>query len=104
MMIARTLALSGAPVLEVSVAETEQVIVAVQSGNVDQLKELLAQDRSLARARDAGGVSALMHALYRQRKDMVDVLRGTGLEFDVFEAASVGRSDLVAEMVERDPK
>jgi ankyrin repeat protein len=86
------------------VAGTQDVIAAVQSGNIDQLKELLAQDRSLAGARDESGVSALMHALYRQRKDMVDALRGAGLEFDVFEAASVGRGDLVTEMVERDPR
>lgn len=82
----------------------QAVVAAVQSGNVEQLKELLAQDRSLGTARDGSGVSALMHALYRQRKDMVDVLRGTGLEFDVFEATSMGRSDLVEEMVERDPR
>jgi uncharacterized protein len=86
------------------VAGSEDVIAAVQSGNVAQLKELLAQDRSLAAARDTNGVSALMHALYRQRTDIVDVLRGTGLEFDVFEAASLGRSDLVAEMVEQSPR
>ena len=82
----------------------QDVMAAVQSGNVEQLKELLAQDRSLGTARDGSGVSALMHALYRQRKDMVDALRGTGLELDVFEAASMGRSDLVEEMVERDPR
>jgi uncharacterized protein len=82
----------------------QEVVTAVQSGNVEQLKELLAQDRSLGTARDGNGVSALMHALYRQRKDMVDVLRATGLEFDVFEATSMGRSDLVEEMVERDPR
>jgi ankyrin repeat protein len=68
------------------------------------LKTLLAGDRSLAGARDAGGVSAMMHALYRQRKDMVDALRGAGVEYDIFEAASQGRSDLVAEMAERDPR
>jgi uncharacterized protein len=88
----------------VSVADSEEVIAAVQSGNVDQLKELLARDRTLGAARDASRVSALMHALYRQRKDIVDLLRGTGLEFDVFEAASLGRSDLVAEIVERSPR
>jgi ankyrin repeat protein len=87
-----------------SVAETQDVIAAVQAGDVDMLKELLTEDRALAGARDAGGVSALMHALYRRRKDMVDALRGAGLEFDVFEATSVGRSDLVAEMIERNPR
>jgi uncharacterized protein len=84
--------------------EHQDVMAAVQSGNVDQLKLLLAENRALAGARDASGVSALMHALYRQRKDIVDALRGAGLDFDIFEAASLGRSDLVAEMVERDPR
>ena len=82
----------------------QAVIAAIQAGDAEQLKTLLAGDRSLAGARDAGGVSALMHALYRQRKDMVDALRGAGVEYDIFEAASQGRSDLVAEMVERDPR
>jgi uncharacterized protein len=86
------------------VAGSQDVIAAIASGNLDQLKVLLGEDRSLAGARDASGVSAMMHALYRQRKDMVDVLRGAGLEFDVFEAASLGRSDLVGEIVERDPR
>lgn len=85
-------------------AEKQEIIAAVQSGNAEQLKALLVQDRSLSVARDEAGVSALMHALYRQRKDLVDLLRGAGLEFDIFEAASVGRSDLVAELVERDPR
>src|SRR6266481_2779377 len=57
-----------------SVAETQDVIAAVQAGDVEMLKQLLTGDRALAGARDAGGVSALMHALYRQRKDMVDAL------------------------------
>jgi uncharacterized protein len=86
------------------VADAHNVMTAVQSGNVEQLKELLGQDRSLGTARDQSGVSALMHALYRQRKDMVDVLRATGLELDIFEATSLGRSDLVEEMLERDPR
>ena len=86
------------------VTGTQDVLAAVQAGDVQQLKDLLAQDRSLGTARDGSGVSALMHALYRQRKDLVDVLRGTGMELDIFEAASLGRSDLVEEMVERDPR
>lgn len=85
-------------------AGSEEVIAAVESGNADQLKELLAADRSLGAARDAGGVSALMQALYRQRKDMVELLRRARPELDIFEAASLGRPDLVEEMVARDPR
>ena len=83
-------------------ATAQEVIAAVQAGDAQSLRALLAQDRSLARARDENGVSALMHALYRQRKDLAEVLRAARPELDVFEAASLGRSDLVEEMVERD--
>ena len=71
-------------------AGNEDVIAAIESGNANQLKELLSADRSLAAARDAGGVSALMQALYRQRKDMVEMLRLARPELDIFEATSLG--------------
>jgi uncharacterized protein len=82
----------------------QEVIAAIQAGDVEQLKSLLAQDRTLAAARDASGVSAMMHSLYRQRKDMVDLLRAANVEIDVFEASSMGRSDLVAELIESNPR
>jgi uncharacterized protein len=86
------------------VTEHAEVIAAIEAGDAGQLKTLLAQDRLLAAARDASGVSALMHALYRQRKDMVDVLRSAHGDLDIFEAASLGRSDLVEDLVSRDPR
>lgn len=85
-------------------AENADVIEAIESGNAERLKELLAEDRALGAARDASGVSALMQALYRQRKDMVELLRRARPDLDIFEAASLGRADLVEEMVERDPR
>ena len=80
------------------------VIDAIQSGNAERLKELLAADCTLGSARDASGVSALMQALYRQRKDMAELLRRARPELDIFEAASLGRADLVEDMVTRDPR
>jgi uncharacterized protein len=86
------------------VAESADVIEAIESGNAERLKELLAEDRTLGAARDASGVSALMQALYRQRKDMVELLRRARPDLDIFEATSLGRADLVEEMVNRDPR
>jgi uncharacterized protein len=85
-------------------ATAQDVISTVQAGNAQGLRELLAQERSLAAARDEQGVSALMHALYYQRKDLAELLRAARPELDIFEAASLGRSDLVQELVERDPR
>jgi ankyrin repeat protein len=86
------------------VAQNADVIQAIETGNAEQLKALLATDRSLGSARDASGVSALMRALYGQRKDMAEMLRRARPELDIFEAASLGRADLVEDMVTRDPR
>ncbi len=85
-------------------AQNQDVIAAVEAGSIEDLRTLLAEDRSRASARDASGVSALMHALYRQRKDMVDLLRAGRDDLDIFEVASLGRPDLVEEYVDRDPR
>lgn len=85
-------------------AGAQDVLAAIEAGNADQLKQLLAADRSLGAARDAAGVSALMQALYRRRKDMVELLRAARPELDIFEAASLGRTDLVEDMVSRNPR
>jgi ankyrin repeat protein len=45
-----------------------------------------------------------MHALYRQRQDMVDLLRRASLDLDVFEASSLGRTDQVKELLQNDPR
>jgi uncharacterized protein len=81
-----------------------EVVAAVQAGNAEQLRSLLAEDPTLGAARDASGVSALMHALYRRRPDLADLLRAARPELDIFEATSLGRSDLVEDLVERDPR
>ncbi|HXY49619.1 MAG TPA: ankyrin repeat domain-containing protein [Terriglobales bacterium] len=89
---------------EVSVDGKDEVLAAVEAGNAERLRGLLAQDRSLAAARDAYGVSALMHALYRHRLDLADLLRAAQPELDIFEATGLGRSDLVEEMLTTDPR
>lgn len=79
------------------------VIAAIQTPDVDQLRTLLNQEPSLASARDASGVSAVMHALYRHRTDLLKLLLATKPELDIFEAASLGNGERVAELLRRDP-
>lgn len=77
----------------------EEVLVAVQQGNADRLRALLDEDPSFAAARDGNGISALMHAIYEQRKDLVDLLRVKRTQFDIFEASAMGRTDLVEDLL-----
>lgn len=88
---------------EVGVADSKDVLGAIQDGNAEQLRALLAENPALATTRDANGVSALMLAIYQQRKELIDQVRMKLNAFDIFEAASLGRSDLVEELVQQRP-
>ena len=62
----------------------------IEADDAGSVRELLAADPSLAAARDADGVSALMRARYRSVRPVMDAILESGAELDVFEAASVG--------------
>ena len=79
------------------------VIEAIEAGDLEQLRALLAADKSLARMRDATGVSPIMHALYRHREDMLDLLLPAAPGLDIFEATSLGHAKRVAELLRADP-
>ena len=79
------------------------VLAAIQSGDVELLRQIIARDRAAASARDNNGVSALLNALYRGRQDMVEVLLGADCPLDVFEAAALGNSARLSELLKDDP-
>lgn len=89
--------------LGVEMSSSSEVIAAVQSGDLEKLRPLLAAEPSLAAARDGSGISAIMHALYHRRKDIADLLLAAHPELDIFEATAAGRSQRVAELLRRDP-
>jgi len=84
-------------------ANQSDVIAAVQAGDVDKLKKILDDDHFLASARDASGVSALMHALYLRRSDIADLLVTAKPNLDIFEATALGNAAKVSEILKRDP-
>lgn len=70
----------------------------LQSGDVDGLRRLLEENPASAEARDANGVSLLMHCLYRGRRDLAEMVAGKKRALDIFEAASLGRLDRLREL------
>jgi len=84
-------------------ASQADVIAAVQSGDVDKVRELLGEDSSLASSRDSAGVSALMHAFYRRQSQIADLLLSASRDLDIFEATAAGRADKVSEILQNDP-
>jgi uncharacterized protein len=79
-----------------------EVLTAVQAGDAAKLKTLLERDPAAAAARDDNGVSALLHSVYRNRADIRDLLLGAHPALDVFEAAALGRTDRLAQLLEQD--
>ncbi len=74
---------------------------AIVNGDADRLREIVAADPSLAAARNAAGLSAVMVALYHRRADLVDALLEHSPPLDRFEAAALGRFDLIDRAIAR---
>ena len=83
---------------------TNRAFEAIWAGNAEALRENLADDPALAKSRDETGLSLLMQACYRKRPELVDLLRATGLELDLFEAAAVGDRERVAALLAKGPQ
>ena len=76
---------------------------AIDADDAAAVRAILALEPALARARDAAGVPALLHALYRRSDaDLIDVLREHAEPLDVFEAAAVGATARLAELLNGD--
>ena len=69
----------------------------LRTGDADGLRQILDQDPAASEARDANGVSLLMHSIYRGRRDLAELIASKKTELDIFEAAALGRLDRVSE-------
>ena len=81
----------------------QEVFDVIRAGDATRLAALLAADRSLVDARNERGHSPVLIAQYHQKRDLVTILLAAGPELDIFDAASVGRTARVAELLDRDP-
>lgn len=88
---------------ERTVPTHSDLIAAVQSGDTAQVRSLLQEDPSLAAAKNADGVSAVMHAFYYRRPDIADLLLAAKSDLDIFEATAAGKAEKVSEILKKDP-
>jgi len=72
-------------------ADSQRGFELLGKGDADGLRRLLEEDPGAAEARDASGVSLLMHSLYRGRRDLAELIADKKKELDIFEAAGLGR-------------
>lgn len=82
---------------------SSELFVAIEAGDAGRVRTILAGDPSLATARDADGVSALMRARYRADRAITDAVLVHLDAMDLFEAASFGDLDRITELLAYDP-
>jgi uncharacterized protein len=75
----------------------------IEAGDKDVLCAALAGDPELAGRRNADGLSPVLHALYTGKRELVEPLLDANPPLDVFDAAAVGRTRGLEELLEGEP-
>jgi ankyrin repeat protein len=81
----------------------QEIFDVIRAGDRARLEALLAAQPGLVNVRNDQGHSPVLIAQYHQKRDLVGVLLAAGPDLDVFDAASVGRTARVAELLDGDP-
>lgn len=81
-----------------------QLFEAIVGGDQDAVRELVEVRPELAGARNDEGLSPVLHALYNGRGELVDVLLEANPPLDVFDAAAVGRTRGLEELLDAEPE
>src|SRR5881392_3848923 len=79
------------------------LLAAIDAADAAGVAAALAAEPACAAARDGDGVSATMHALYRGRGDLAELVAAVLPALDVFEAAALGRIDRLRDLLAADP-
>jgi ankyrin repeat protein len=82
---------------------TNELFLAVTSGDVETVRRLVGEDPSLASARDASGLPVVLLALFNQQREAADALLAAEPELGPLEAAATGRADRLRELLDADP-
>jgi ankyrin repeat protein len=83
---------------------TNELFLAVTTGDVATVRRLLSEDPSLASARDGSGLAVVLLALFHQHREIADVLLAAEPELGPLEAAATGRADRLGELLDADPE
>ena len=80
-----------------------EIFDVIRAGDAERLRALLAADPAVAGARNERGHSAVLIAQYRHKHDLVRLLLAAGPTLDVWDAASVGDTARLAQILDQDP-
>jgi ankyrin repeat protein len=76
---------------------------AIDKRDLGRLSRVVAKTPALAGARAGNGVSALLYARYRDNLPAVETLLGANPPIDVFDAAALGRTGRLRELIAAQP-
>jgi ankyrin repeat protein len=82
----------------------DRLFDAIEHGDEGQVRQLISARPELAGERNADGVSPVLFALYHGKKDLVGTLLDANPPLDVFDAAAVGRSRGLEELLGAEPE
>jgi len=83
-------------------ANASDLFAAIEAGDEERVRKLIAADRALLNARTDAGVSAVLVAMYRGQQEIATELALAGAELDLFEAAATGHVERLEELLARD--
>jgi uncharacterized protein len=75
----------------------------VKNNQAQDVQSAVRENPSLANAKDANGVSAVLSAIYRGHRGLAEWLADNGASLSFFEACALGRSAAVRQMLGADP-
>jgi uncharacterized protein len=81
----------------------EKFVELIKTGNNTLLNEKLKGNPSLSSAKTDQGISLLQFAAYCRNKEAVDIIRTYHDKLDIFEAASLGETDTLIQLAEKQP-
>lgn len=82
-------------------ASVMEMLTAARTGDAARVKELLKQNRRLLTARDWLGNTALIMAVNSGQRAVAELLFKAGVQPDIHEAAAIGQTSRVAELLEQ---
>ena len=83
-------------------AASDKIFAAIDAGDDEGVRELVDRRPELASARDPAGLSAVLRAAYAGKEELVQVLLEANPALDVFDAAAVGRTRGLEELLAAD--
>ncbi|TRX00805.1 ankyrin repeat domain-containing protein [Flavobacterium gawalongense] len=82
----------------------EEIIELIKTGKNDLLEKKLNDNRSLADIKTEQGISLLQFAAYCRNNFAVDILKKHKQKLDIFEAVSIGDTETVSQLLDKNPE